>query len=440
MTSPEPVKMRRVALASSTGTIIEFYDFAIFGTAAAVVFNKVFFPSLGQSAGIALSLATFGVAFVARPFGSILFGHFGDRLGRKGTLVATLVLMGGSTIAVGLLPGTDKIGVAAPILLVVLRVIQGLAVGGEWAGASLLTAENAPPDKRGMYGMFPQLGPSVGFILSCLTFLSLSAFMDDETFLAWGWRLPFLFSFVLVGIGFYIRLAIGETESFKDSVGEKPERFPLGKVITGEWRSLLIAAGATTPIFALFYIGVTYLTSYGTVDLGLDRDTVLALNIVGGATFVATTCLGAIWSDRVGRRRVLLVGNTASIVCSLLLFPVIDKGSPTAFVIGVVLILGACGIGYGPLASFLPELFDVRTRYTGAGVAYNLAAVLGGAVTPVLATELLKHWGSNSIGIYLALVSTFGLVCLIAVKETHQVMSGRRSSETNEQANSPVNH
>jgi metabolite-proton symporter len=415
----QPPNMKRVAFASSTGTIIEFYDFAIFGTASALVFSKVFFPSLGASSGIALSLATFGVAFVARPFGSILFGHFGDRLGRKRILVVTLLLMGGSTVAVGLLPSADRIGIAAPIILVALRIIQGLAVGGEWAGASLLTAENAPAEKRGFYGIFPQLGVSIGFILSSGTFLGLSQFMSDETFLQWGWRLPFLLSFVLVGVGFYIRTTLGETQSFENSnAANIPERFPIVEVLAHQWRTVLVAGLACMPAFALFYIGVVYLTSYGITNLALNRETVLALSIVAGCVFVGTTCVGAIWSDRIGRRRTLLVGNIVCIFVSLATFPILDRATPFAFLVGVSLVVGACGFSYGPMASYLPELFSVKHRYTGAGFVYNLAAVLGGAITPLVAASLLDRWGSFSIGLYLAAVSAIGLLFLIGIRET----------------------
>jgi len=419
MSKTDRSRLRRVAAASASGTIIEFYDFATFGTAAVLVFSKVYFPSLGSSAGTALSLATVGVAFVARPFGSILFGHFGDRLGRKVTLVSTLLLMGGATVAVGLTPSADTIGPAAPVIIVLLRIFQGLAVGGEWAGASLLTAEHAPAGERGFYGLFPQLGPSVGFMLACGTFLGLSFGMSDEAFLAWGWRIPFLASFVLVVVGLYIRLSIEESGVFKETMRTKgPERFPLGQVLRQQWRQVVVSALASTYLFGLFYVGVTFLTSYATTQLGLDRSTVLGLNIIGGAAMIATTIIGASLSDRVGRKRVSMFGSGAGVVASIALFPIINRGGHLDFLLGLCLLMAAVGIGYGVLASYLPELFATQYRYTGAGVSYNLASVLGGAVTPVLAAHLVAQFGSTAIGFYLALLSLVGLVCIALTRDT----------------------
>ncbi|MDV6271189.1 MFS transporter [Rhodococcus globerulus] len=419
MTTSDPKRLRRIAAASASGTIIEFYDFAIFGTAAVLVFSKVFFPSLGSSAGMAVSLATVGVAFVARPFGSILFGHFGDRLGRKVTLVSTLLIMGGATVAIGLTPSADTIGPLAPVIIVLLRVLQGIAVGGEWAGASLLTAEHAPAGKRGFYGLFPQLGPSVGFMLACATFLGLSMTMSDEAFLAWGWRIPFLASFVLVVLGLYIRLSIAESDVFKEAMKSNgPERFPLGQVMSEQWRQVVVSSLASTYLFGLFYVGVTFLTSYATSELGLERSTVLGLNIIGGAALVATTILGAWLSDRIGRKRVSIIGSSAGVLASLAVFPIIDRGDPLDFLLGLSLLMAAVGIGYGVLASYLPELFATRYRYTGAGVSYNLASVLGGAVTPVLAATLMSSFGSIAIGVYLAILSLIGLVCISLTKDT----------------------
>lgn len=413
------VPMKRIASASAIGSIIEFYDFIIFGTAAALVFSKVFFPALGSVAGATVSLATFGVAFVARPFGSILFGHFGDRIGRKGTLVTTLVLMGLSTVAIGLLPTADSIGVAAPILLVFLRIIQGIAVGGEWAGASLLTLEYAPDNKRGFYGMFAGLGPAVAFVLSSLTFLAIALTMSSETFLAWGWRIPFLASSILVAVGLYVRLAIAETPVFKAAIAEgRVAKYPLGEVFRLQRREVVVGAGCTLALFALFYIGVAYLTNYGTSQLGLTRTGVLSMGIVGGLCFVATTIVGAAISDRLGRRRVLLLGNCLSILAALILFPIVDIGTIGAFGLGLALVLGACGLTYGPVAAYLPELFATRYRYTGASVAYNLAAVIGGGITPLLAVQLADRYGSMAIGYYLAALSVISLACLYWTDET----------------------
>ncbi|WP_433034627.1 MFS transporter [Actinomycetospora sp. CA-053990] len=412
--------MSRIAIASMTGTVIEFYDFFIYGTAAALVFNKVFFPSLGAAAGTALALATFGVAFVARPFGSVLFGHFGDKLGRKRTLVTTLLLMGLSTLAIGLLPTTGAIGVAAPILLVLLRILQGLAVGGEWAGATLLTAENSPGKTRGKFALFPQLGPSLAFALASATFLVTALTMSNEAFLAWGWRVPFIGSVVLVAVGLYVRLAITETAAFMAREKTTSTRMPVMEVLSTHTGRVLLGAGSTMAVFAFFYIGVTYLTSYGTQELGLPRTTVLAMGIIGGLVFAATTIAGAILSDRVGRRKMIIIGNASAIVGGIVAFPILDIGTPWAFGLGLSVVLGVVGIAYGPQGAQLPELFPTHYRYTGAGMAYNLAGVLGGGVVPLVATALVAGLGSSlAIGVLLAGLSVISLLCTIALPDTN---------------------
>ncbi|MDD7916178.1 MFS transporter [Actinomycetospora callitridis] len=412
--------MRRIAIASMTGTVIEFYDFFIYGTAAALVFNKVFFPSLGAAAGTALALATFGVAFVARPFGSVLFGHFGDKLGRKRTLVTTLLVMGLSTLAIGLLPTTGAIGIAAPILLVLLRILQGLAVGGEWAGATLLTAENSPGKMRGKYALFPQLGPSLAFALASATFLTTALTMSNEAFLAWGWRVPFIGSVVLVAVGLYVRLAITETAAFMAREKTTSTRMPVMEVLSTHTGRVLLGAGSTMAVFAFFYIGVTYLTSYGTQELGLPRTTVLAMGIIGGLVFAATTIVGAILSDRVGRRKMIIIGNASAIVGGIIAFPILDIGTAWAFGLGLSLVLGVVGIAYGPQGAQLPELFPTHYRYTGAGLSYNLAGVLGGGVVPLIATALVAGLGSSlAIGVLLAGLSVISLLCTIALPDTN---------------------
>ncbi|MEJ2861379.1 MFS transporter [Actinomycetospora flava] len=418
-TTSSPPPMRRIAIASMTGTVIEFYDFFIYGTAAALVFNKVFFPTLGAAAGTALALATFGVAFVARPFGSVLFGHFGDKLGRKRTLVTTLLLMGLSTLAIGLLPTTGAIGILAPILLVLLRILQGLAVGGEWAGATLLTAENSPGNSRGRYALFPQLGPSLAFALASATFLTTALTMSNEAFLAWGWRVPFIASVLLVAVGLYVRLAITETAAFKSRDKNVSTRMPVAEVLSTHLGRVLLGAGSTMAVFAFFYIGVTYLTSYGTQQLELPRTTVLAMGIIGGLVFAATTIAGAILSDRVGRRRMIIIGNSLSVVGGLIAFPILDIGTGWAFGLGLSVVLGVVGLAYGPQGAQLPELFPTHYRYTGAGMAYNLAGVLGGGVVPLIATALVAWLGSSlAIGVLLAGLSVVSLLCTIALPDT----------------------
>ena len=427
--TPAPVhkggtSVRKVAVASGIGTTIEFYDFFIYGTAAALVFPKVFFPALGSTAGTVASFATFAVAFVARPVGAMLFGHYGDRIGRKKTLVSTLILMGVSTFLIGLLPGAATIGVAAPILLVLLRFGQGFAVGGEWAGATLLTAEYAPPGKRGLYAMFPQLGPAVAFILSSATFLVTGAVFGDtnSTFLDYGWRIPFLFSAVLVGIGLYMRLAIEETPVFRavqeaDRADVAPRTLPLMDAWRYQTKEILLSAGALATLFAFFYMGTAFLTSYGTATLGFSRPFVLTVGIVSAVVFGLTIIVSALYSDRIGRRRVIMISCALAVVWALALFPLLDTGSPVAFAVGVMVTLAIFGVAYGPCGALLPEMFRTRYRYTGAGLGYNLAGVLGGAVPPLIAAPLASAYGSAAIGVMLAGLAVVSLVCTKALVE-----------------------
>ncbi|MCK0093766.1 MHS family MFS transporter [Rhodococcus sp. F64268] len=417
--------IRRVAIASCIGTTIEFYDFFIYGTAAALVFPTVFFPALGATAGTVASFATFAVAFVARPVGAMLFGHFGDRIGRKKTLVSTLLLMGIATLLIGLLPGADTIGVAAPVILVLLRFAQGFAVGGEWAGATLLTAEYAPPGKRGLYAMFPQLGPALAFILSCSTFLITGAVLGDanDAFLTWGWRVPFLFSIVLVGIGLYMRLAIEETPVFQANQAKAktdPElrTLPFLDAWRFQTKEILLSAGALATLFAFFYMGTAFLTSYGTSTLGFSRPFVLVVGIIAAIVFGVAIIVSALYSDRIGRRKVIMISCGLAVVWALALFPLLDSGSPVAFVIGVCITLAIFGIAYGPCGALLPEMFQTRYRYTGAGLGYNLAGVLGGAIPPLLAAPLAASFGSIAIGIMLAGLAVLSFVCTAALVET----------------------
>ncbi|WP_433574413.1 MFS transporter [Nocardia brasiliensis] len=417
--------MRRVAVASCIGTTIEFYDFFIYGTAAALVFPKVFFPALGSTAGTVASFATFAVAFIARPVGAMIFGHFGDRIGRKKTLVSTLLLMGISTLLIGLLPGAATIGVAAPLILVLLRFGQGFAVGGEWAGATLLTAEYAPPGKRGLYAMFPQIGPAFAFALSSSTFLITGTFLGDtdDAFLTWGWRIPFVFSIVLVGVGLYVRLVIEETPVFRATANERAldtgqARLPFLEAWRQQTKEILLSAGALATLFAFFYMGTAFLTSYGTKTLGFSRPFVLTVGIGAAVIFGAATVLSAIYSDRLGRRRVIMVSSALAIVWSLVLFPLLDSGSRPAFVLSVLTTLAIFGIAYGPCGALLPEMFRTRYRYTGAGLGYNLAGVLGGAIPPLVATPLSSAYGSNAIGVMLAGLAVLSFCCAKALVET----------------------
>ena len=420
--------MRRIALASLWGTTIEFYDFFIYGTAAALVFAKVFFPGLGASAGTVASFATFGVAFLFRPLGSILFGHLGDRVGRKRTLVATLLMMGLSTVAVGLLPDAKSIGVAAPIALVVLRAIQGLAVGGEWAGAALLTAEYAPKGRRGLYGMFPQLGPSCAFGLSSATFLVAALTISSEHFVSWGWRLPFLVSIVLVGVGLYVRLQIAETPVFREAQARHERaRVPFAEALRHQWRQVLLVGGMLSMLFGFFYIGSVYLTSYAgptpppashTGVLGLSRPTILACGIAASVVGAAVVALSALSSDRFGRRRVILAGNLVAVVWGLVLFPLMHPGSAFLFGLGLTGTSVISALAYGPVAAYLPEIFATRYRCSGAGMGYNLAGILGGALPLIVAPPLAARFGGMGVGMYMSALGLLSVVCVVALRET----------------------
>ena len=414
--------MGRVAFASCAGTTIEFYDFFIYGTAAALVFPTVFFPALGESAGAVASFATFAVAFVARPFGAVLFGHFGDRLGRKKTLISTLLLMGVATVLIGLLPSAGSIGVAAPILLVVLRFAQGLAVGGEWAGATLLAAEYAPPTKRGLYAVFPQIGPAFAFALSTGTFLLVNLFVGETSpaFIEWGWRVPFIASALLVLIGLYVRIKVEETPLFREA--EKNPRIktqaPFSAAIRHQWREILIAGGALAMLFAFFYIGTAYLTSYGTAVVGLSRATVLGIGMGGAVVFGIVIALSGMYSDRIGRKRIVLASCVVAVPWGFLLFPILDQGTGLAFALGLYGTLVIFAASYGPAGALLPEMFRTEYRYTGAGIAYNLAGVIGGGTAPMIASRLTDAGHASSIGLVLAAFGALSVVCALLLPET----------------------
>jgi len=383
------------------------------------VFGTVFFPALGAVAGTAAALATVGVAPLVRPLGAVVFGHLGDRLGRKRTLIYTLLLMGLASVAVGLLPGTAAIGGAAPAVLVALRVLQGIAVGGEWGGAALLAVENARPGRRGSFGMYPQLGHGIAFALTSTTFLAAGLTMSREAFLAWGWRIPFLISVVLVGLGLYVRLRVEETPVFRSGLARHGRsRVPLGEAFRRHAGQILLAGGALSPAFAFGYLGTVYLTSYGTAVLAHPLPTVLLLGILGGGVLAAFTALSARLSDRLGRRRIVLGGNVAAVAVGLAVFPIIDTRSTAMFAVGLCLVLAVGGIGLGPAAAFLPELFATRYRYTGAGVAFNLAAILGGVVPAVLAASLQARFGSPAVGFLLAGLGLLGTCSALALPET----------------------
>jgi MFS family permease len=429
MSTERTVPMRRIAIASCVGTTIEFYDFFIYGTAAALVFPTVFFPALGPAAATVASFATFAVAFVARPVGAVVFGHFGDRIGRKRTLISTLLLMGVATMLIGLLPGAATIGVAAPVVLVVLRFAQGFAVGGEWAGATLLTAEYAPPNERGRYATYPQLGAFLAFGLSSITFLVTGLLMGDTdaAFLDYGWRIPFLLSSLLIAVGLYVRLRIEETPVFRQAQEQaaaaparERARPPFREAVLRQPREVLLAAGSLTIVFSFFYMGTTYLTSYGVnpAGAGQTRPTVLVAGIVAAVVAGVVTVVAGKLSDRVGRRRLIMMAGVLGVGWGLMLFPLIDTGSTLAFGVGIVVTLSIVGLCYAPAGAFLPELFETRYRYTGAGLGYNLAGILGGAIPPLIAPGLTASYGSIAIGVLLSVSAVLSYFCTRALAET----------------------
>ncbi|HEY5853540.1 MAG TPA: MFS transporter [Aldersonia sp.] len=417
-----PNKMKKVAFASFMGTVIEFYDFGIYGTAAALVFAHAFFPALGEGAGTVVAFATLGVAFVARPLGSILFGHFGDRLGRKKTLIATMSLMGVATVLIGLLPTATSIGVIAPIILIILRIAQGIAAGGEWAGAALFTAENAPKKSRGFWASFTNLGGAVANILALTTFLITGTFLTNEQFITWGWRIPFLLSIVLVFFGLYVRLSLEESPVFKDEVESAGRSaLPFKDAVSHQWREILIGAGALVFSFAFGYIGIAYLTNYGTATLELSRTTVLGAGIVGNVINGASMICAAVISDRIGRRKVLLVAAIAGVPWALALFPVLDTGSVGAFWVGIGVTFVIAGLGFGIAGSFLSELFHTRYRYTAAGLAYSTSAIAGGAIPPIIAASVIKEHGGMFFGAILAGYCVVSIICTLIARETREV-------------------
>ncbi|HEX2314536.1 MAG TPA: MFS transporter [Thermomonospora sp.] len=411
--------MRRIAVASGTGTLIEAYDFQIYGVAAALVFPKVFFPALGTAAGTVASFATLGVAFVARPLGSIVFGHFGDRLGRKRTLVTTLLLMGFATMLIGMTPTAGQIGVAAPIIITLLRFVQGLAFGGEWAGATLLAAESAPKARRGFYAMFGSFGAAVAICLANATFLVTGLTMSQDAFVDYGWRIPFLLSGVLVGVGLFVRLKIDESAVFEGEMSRRgAAAAPFVEAVKSQPRQFLLGSGVMVMTFALFYLSVGYLAAYGTSVLDLSRTSVLSIGLVSGLVLAVSLVVAAVLSDRVGRRRVIAAAGVAAVVWSLVLFPVLDQGSTVFYAVGVCGTLFIAGVAYGPVSAFIPELFMTRYRYTATGFCYNVSGVIGGAVPSVVAAAIISAYGSFAFGAALAALCMITVVCTLALGET----------------------
>ncbi|HEY0975402.1 MAG TPA: MFS transporter [Solimonas sp.] len=409
---------RRVLFASLIGTTIEFFDFYIYATAAVLVFPQLFFPASDPTSAMLQSLATFAIAFFARPIGSALFGHYGDRIGRKATLVAALMTMGISTVVIGLLPTYAQIGVLAPMLLALCRFGQGLGLGGEWGGAVLLATENAPPGKRAWYGMFPQLGAPIGFICSGGIFLILSEVLTDEQFFAWGWRVPFLASALLVIVGLWVRLKIAETPVFQ-KVLDQHERVqvPMIAVVRDHTRALVLGTVIAIATFVLFYLMTVFTLTWGTTALGYTRQEFLVMQLFGIVFFGLTIPFSALYADRHGRRRTLLIVSAAIAVFGLFMASMLAAGT-VGVLVTLALGLALMGYTYGPLGTILSELFPASVRYTGASLTFNLAGIFGASLAPYIATWLARNHGLEFVGYYLSAAALLSFTALWLSRET----------------------
>ncbi len=434
----------KVALTALAGSSIEWYDFFIYGTAAALVFPGLFFPGFGDTAGTILSYSTFAVGFVARPVGGLIFGHFGDKFGRKRALVTALILMGIGTTAIGLMPGYATIGILAPILLVTLRFLQGVCIGGQWGGAVLLATESAPAEKRGFYGSFAQMGVPVAVLISNIIFLVIAATLGDGALTEWAWRIPFLLSVVLIALGLYIQLKLEDTPAFRhlqeyreqhQSEEERREAeeaagSPVWEVLKTYPKEIALAAGAFIAINANFYLLITYILDYATAEVGLPQSTVLtAVLISSGAQLIALAGFAAL-SDVIGRRLPYIAGAVLLGLWGLFAFwPLVDSGSPGALVLALVVAQIFLSMMYGPQAAFYSEIFTTKVRYSGASMGYQFGSVFGGALAPIVATALLAATGTSfSIGAYMAVVCAISGVCAFLLSETY----GRSMDEAEE--------
>jgi len=443
-TRSEARPMGKLWLATFVGTTLETYDFVLYAQAAAIVFGEVFFPQFSPATGTLASFGTFAVAFVARPVGAVVFGHYGDRLGRRSMLIASLVLSGACVLAIGLLPGYAAIGVAAPLILVVLRFLQGVGFGGEWAGSILLATEHAPPARRGGYASFTQVGATVGPLLASAAMVTLSAALSDEAFRSWGWRIPFLAGSLLMAVGIYVRLAVGESPLFvrvlagagagagpagpagtaikpdARPVAAGPSRLPVWEAVRSRPRIMLLATGALIVVYLLAYIVNTFALTYG-IGLGVPRTTMLSAVLIALVVNVPAVMLTASLSDRIGRRPVCLAGAVAAILWAYPLFALIRTRSPlwitVSFTGGVVI----ATLIFAPMGAYLPELFETRLRYSGVALSSNVAAILGGGFAPIVATGLLTATGSPwSVTAYVAAIALLSLACIVILPETYR--------------------
>ncbi len=401
----------RVLFASLVGTTIEFFDFYIYATAAVIIFPHLFFPASSGSAAVLQSLATFAIAFIARPIGAALFGHLGDRIGRKATLVAALLTMGISTVCIGLLPTYAQIGIVAPLLLAVCRLGQGLGLGGEWSGAVLLATENAPEGKRAWYGMFPQLGAPIGFILATGSFLLLGAAIPEQAFMQWGWRIPFIASAVLVIVGLYIRLKLHETPAFQKVLDKQKEvNIPFKEVVTKHTGKLVLGTIAAICTFVVFYLTTVFALNWGTTKLGYARGEFLELQLFATLCFAAFIPLSAIFAEKFGRKATSICVCIAAAIFGLFFSSMLESGNTLIVFLFLCTGLSIMGLTYGPIGTVLSELFPTSVRYTGSALTFNLAGIFGASFAPLIATKLAETYGLYAVGYYLTAASLLSLI------------------------------
>ncbi|HCW4164353.1 TPA: MHS family MFS transporter [Acinetobacter baumannii] len=412
----------RVLFASLVGTTIEFFDFYIYATAAVIIFPHLFFPANSGSAAVLQSLATFAIAFIARPIGAALFGHLGDRIGRKATLVAALLTMGISTVCIGLLPTYAQIGIVAPLLLALCRLGQGLGLGGEWSGAVLLATENAPEGKRAWYGMFPQLGAPIGFILATGSFLLLSAAIPEQAFMQWGWRIPFIASAVLVIVGLYIRLKLHETPAFQKVLDKQKEvNIPFKEVVTKHTGKLILGTIAAICTFVVFYLTTVFALNWGTTKLGYARGEFLELQLFATLCFAAFIPLSAIFAEKFGRKATSIGVCIAAAIFGLFFSSMLESGNTLIVFLFLCTGLSIMGLTYGPIGTVLSEIFPTSVRYTGSALTFNLAGIFGASFAPLIATKLAETYGLYAVGYYLTAASLLSLIAFLLIRETKNV-------------------